>query len=133
MKKTKLRNLIYLGIAVLVLLHILIDSPNLNPLYLDGAMFWALLFSACLAVYAVFRYGEVLTYNGRVSVEFTEGSPKKLLALVCALAMTGSVLTAAAWAAPAALSSSSLPAPETPRTSTSLAEARRVRYLAPAR
>ena len=84
MKKTKLRNLIYLGIAVLVLLHILIDSPNLNPLYLDGAMFWALLFSACLAVYAVFRYGEVLTYNGRVSVEFTEGSPKKLLALAAA-------------------------------------------------
>ena len=99
MKKTKLRNLIYLGIAVLVLLHILIDSPNLNPLYLDGAMFWALLFSACLAVYAVFRYGEVLTYNGRVSVEFTEGSPKKLLALAAAplvLAALAGELTALA-------------------------------------
>ena len=39
-------------------------------------MFWALLFSACLAVYAVFRYGEVLTYNGRVSVEFPR-APRK--------------------------------------------------------
>ena len=29
---------------------------------------------------------------------------KKLLALVCALAMVGSVLTTAAWAAPAAVS-----------------------------
>ena len=34
---------------------------------------------------------------------------------------------------PFALSSASLPAPEMPRTSTSLAEARRLRYFAPAR
>ena len=34
---------IFLVITLLVLLYVFVEAPTLSPLYLDGAIFWALL------------------------------------------------------------------------------------------
>ena len=87
MNKKKLRNLIFLGITVLAVLNVLVNAPNLNPLYFDGAVFWSFLLTVYLGVYAVFRYGEIVPVGGyggvrRISVEFAGGAPKKLFAVI---------------------------------------------------
>ena len=40
MNKNKIRNLIYLVFTVLVVLNVLVNAPNLNPMYFEGAVFW---------------------------------------------------------------------------------------------
>ena len=86
MNKNKIRNLIYLVFTVLVVLNVLVNAPNLNPMYFEGAVFWCFLITVYLGVYAVFRYGEIIpiSYGGirRYSVEFTGGTPKKLFTAV---------------------------------------------------
>ena len=86
MNKNKIRNLIYLVFTVLVVLNVLVNAPNLNPMYFEGAVFWCFLITVYLGVYAVFRYGEIIpiSYGGirRYSVEFTGGTPKKLFTVI---------------------------------------------------
>ena len=66
MNKNKIRNLIYLVFTVLVVLNVLVNAPNLNPMYFEGAVFWCFLITVYLGVYAVFRYGEIIpiSYGG---------------------------------------------------------------------
>lgn len=100
MNKKKIRNLLFLGITVLVVLNVLVNAPNLSPLYFEGAVFWCFLITVYLGIYAVFRYAEIIpiNYGGipRFSLEFTGGSPKKLFTLIAvpwALLILGSVLS----------------------------------------
>ncbi|MEI3579271.1 MAG: hypothetical protein V8Q30_04430 [Acutalibacteraceae bacterium] len=39
----------------------LVNAPNLNPMYFEGAVFWCFLITVYLGVYAVFRYGEIMS------------------------------------------------------------------------
>ncbi len=87
MNKTKTRNLLFLGVALLAVLHVFVNAPNLNPLYLEGAFFWSFLFTIYLLIYAIFRYGEIVpqvAFGGvqRYSLEFYNGSPKKLFTVM---------------------------------------------------
>ena len=100
MNKKKIRNLLFLGITVLVVLNVLVNAPNLSPLYFEGAVFWCFLITVYLGIYAVLRYAEIIpiNYGGipRFSLEFTGGSPKKLFTLIAvpwALLILGSVLS----------------------------------------
>lgn len=57
MKKVKL--IVYPAIALVALFYWLVACNNLNPLYLEGALFWAVLITAYAVVYCLFRFGEV--------------------------------------------------------------------------
>ena len=41
MKKTKW--FVFLAITIVAALYVFVETPNLSPLYLDGALFWAVL------------------------------------------------------------------------------------------
>lgn len=56
MKKLKL--IVFSAGTLLLLLYVFIESVNLNPLYIEGALFWAAVISAYLLVFALFRFGE---------------------------------------------------------------------------
>lgn len=66
LKKYKL--LTYLGMFLLIALYIFVEAPNLNPFfYADGAFFWAVVITAYVGVWALFRFGEL-------TVQFLPGS-----------------------------------------------------------
>ncbi len=66
LKKYKL--LTYLGMLLLIALYIFVEAPNLNPFfYADGALFWAVVITAYVGVWALFRFGEL-------TVQFFPGS-----------------------------------------------------------
>lgn len=65
-KKYKL--LTYLGMLLLIALYIFVEAPNLNPFfYADGAFFWAVVITAFIGVWALFRFGEL-------TIQFIPGS-----------------------------------------------------------
>lgn len=68
---------------MLVVLNVLVNAPNLSPLYFEGAVFWCFLITVYLGIYAVFRYAEIIpiNYGGipRFSLEFTGRQPQKAL------------------------------------------------------
>ncbi len=65
-KKYKL--LTYLGMLLLIALYIFVEAPNLNPFfYADGAFFWAVIITAFIGVWALFRFGEL-------TIQFIPGS-----------------------------------------------------------
>lgn len=56
MKKKKA--LIFLVITLLVLLYVFVEAPTLSPLYLDGAIFWAVLITIYVGLNALMKIGE---------------------------------------------------------------------------
>ena len=58
MKKTKAKSIVFLIITLLVALYIFFEAPNLNPLYLDGAVFWATLITIYVGVGALMKIGD---------------------------------------------------------------------------
>ncbi len=57
MKKKKI--IIFGVITLLAALYVFWESVNLNPLYLEGAVFWAVLFTVYVLAWALMRFGEV--------------------------------------------------------------------------
>jgi hypothetical protein len=58
MSVKKLKLIVFSAGTLLLLLYVFIESVNLNPLYIEGALFWAAVISAYLLVFALFRFGE---------------------------------------------------------------------------
>lgn len=56
MKKKKA--CIFLVITLLVLLYVFVEAPTLSPLYLDGAIFWAMLITIYVGLNALMKIGE---------------------------------------------------------------------------
>lgn len=49
---------IFLVITLLVLLYVFVEAPTLSPLYLDGAIFWAMLITIYVGLNALMKIGE---------------------------------------------------------------------------
>lgn len=49
---------IFLAITLLVLLYVFVEAPTLSPLYLDGAIFWAVLITIYVGLNALMKIGE---------------------------------------------------------------------------
>ena len=66
--KRKTKIIIYAVLTVLVLLYLVIETPVLSPLYLEGALFWAVVVTAYVLVWSLLRFGEFipLTQSQRV-------------------------------------------------------------------
>lgn len=80
-KKTNL--IIYLILFVLVGLYVFFSSPNLNPLFADGAFFWLLLISICLLTPTITGFKIEQTASGQPKLE--KGMmPKKWLVITIA-------------------------------------------------
>ena len=47
-----------MGITLLVLLYVFVEAPTLSPLYLDGAIFWAVLITIYVGLNALMKIGE---------------------------------------------------------------------------
>ena len=45
-------------ITLLVLLYVFVEAPTLSPLYLDGAIFWAMLITIYVGLNALMKIGE---------------------------------------------------------------------------
>ncbi|MEG0692155.1 MAG: hypothetical protein RR444_03630 [Oscillospiraceae bacterium] len=76
----KKKPIIFLVMTVLVGLYVFFASPNLNPLYADGAFFWLVLVSAYLLVATVtsFSVSQFIDSNGRAVAKFDKSRlPKK--------------------------------------------------------
>ena len=56
MKKTKW--FVFLAITIVAALYVFVETPNLSPLYLDGALFWAVLITAYVGSAALLKIGE---------------------------------------------------------------------------
>lgn len=55
MKKPK--PLVFLGITALVLLYVFVEAPSLNPLYLEGALFWAVIITIYVGLPTLLKIG----------------------------------------------------------------------------
>ena len=56
MKKTKW--FVFLAITIVAALYVFVETPNLSPLYLDGALFWAVLITAYVGSATLLKIGE---------------------------------------------------------------------------
>ena len=56
MKKTKW--FFFLAITIVAALYVFVETPNLSPLYLDGALFWAVLITAYVGSATLLKIGE---------------------------------------------------------------------------
>lgn len=56
MKKVKFT--VYTAATLLLALYVFVESVNLSPFYSQGAFFWAIVISAYLLIWALFRFGE---------------------------------------------------------------------------
>lgn len=88
MKNKKARLIAFGAFAVVVLLYIFFATPNLNPLYRDGAFFWLFIFSACLVIATVtgFSISAATDAMGRPSMNIDKAKlPPKwvLITLAC--------------------------------------------------
>ncbi|MEG1994628.1 MAG: hypothetical protein RR048_06920, partial [Oscillospiraceae bacterium] len=61
MKKFKMS--IFIVLTVLAGVYVFLEAPNLNPLYPDGAFFWAALITVYTVVFSLMKFGEI-TFNG---------------------------------------------------------------------
>lgn len=61
MKKFKAS--IFIILTVLAGVYVFFEAPNLNPLYPDGAFFWAAIITIYTVVFALMKFGEI-TFNG---------------------------------------------------------------------
>lgn len=87
MKKKK-SLLVYGLLTLAVLVYIFIASPNLNPLYQDGAFFWVVLITLYVGAYLLQKFGDITLkpneHGGPKQIDFgLKGKlPKKLIFLV---------------------------------------------------
>ena len=56
MKKVRLG--VYGAVTLLLALYVFVESVNLSPFYSEGAIFWALVISLYLLIWALFHFGE---------------------------------------------------------------------------
>ena len=56
MKKTK--RIVFPIITLLALLYVFVEAPTLNPLYFDGALFWAILITIYVGLATLMKIGE---------------------------------------------------------------------------
>ena len=59
----KLKTVAFAILLVLTGVYIFIEAPNLNPLYADGAIFWAFLITIYVGLFSACRFGEI-TFEG---------------------------------------------------------------------
>lgn len=59
----KFKTAIFAILTLLTAVYIFIEAPNLNPLYADGAIFWAFLITAYVVVFSLLKFGEI-TFEG---------------------------------------------------------------------
>lgn len=59
----RIKTSIFLILTVLAGAYIFFEAPNLNPLYSDGAFFWAALITAYVVAFSLMKFGEI-TFNG---------------------------------------------------------------------
>lgn len=82
---------IFLVITLLVLLYVFVEAPTLSPLYLDGAVFWAVLITIYVGLNALMKIGEFSfdaekTQPGQVPFSFsTRQKFPKLSAVIIAV------------------------------------------------
>ena len=60
---------IFLVITLLVLLYVFVEAPTLSPLYLDGAIFWAVLITIYVGLNALMKIGEFSFVLARSGVD----------------------------------------------------------------
>lgn len=58
MRKSKL--FVFLAITIAVLLFVFIQAPVLNPMYFEGAFFWATVFTAYVLGWVIIKYGSIV-------------------------------------------------------------------------
>lgn len=77
MKKNSL--LIYnLGITIFLILYVIINSTNLNPLYYEGAMFYGVTITIYILAFVISKIGKLNFFRdeyGNVKFSFDKGSP----------------------------------------------------------
>ena len=61
LKKSKV--LSFLVLAIVVALYAFVNSPNLNPLYGEGAFFWAVVITACVVLWCFLTIGEIFVQH----------------------------------------------------------------------
>lgn len=61
LKKSKV--LSFLVLALVVALYAFVNSPNLNPLYAEGAFFWAVVITACVVLWCFLTIGEIFVQH----------------------------------------------------------------------
>lgn len=82
---------IFLVITLLVLLYVFVEAPTLSPLYLDGAIFWAVLITIYVGLNALMKIGEFSfdaekTQPGQVPFSFSARQKfPKLSAVIIAM------------------------------------------------
>ncbi len=54
----KVRLGVYGAVTLLLALYVFVESVNLSPFYSEGAIFWALVISLYLLIWALFHFGE---------------------------------------------------------------------------
>ncbi|MGI5957893.1 MAG: hypothetical protein ACOX60_00555 [Massiliimalia sp.] len=69
--KRKHKLLVYLGITLIAFLYFFVTAPTINPLYPDGAFFWAVLVTIYLAAGQLMKGGlKVSAAGGLFSIDF---------------------------------------------------------------
>ncbi|MEG1686252.1 MAG: hypothetical protein RR022_03585 [Angelakisella sp.] len=61
MKTKKVKPLFFLGYLLILGLYVFVDSVNLNPLYLEGAFFWAVAIAAGVLLWVVLAFWEFIS------------------------------------------------------------------------
>ena len=76
--KTKHKLLVYLGIALAAFLYFFVTAPTINPLYPDGAFFWAVLITIYIVAGQLMKGSvKVKANKGLFTVDFEEGKKPK--------------------------------------------------------
>lgn len=55
----KFKKYVYLAIPLLTLIYLFVETPNINPLYPEGAFFWAVLVTVIIGVWAIMKFGQI--------------------------------------------------------------------------
>ena len=61
---------IFLVITLLVLLYVFVEAPTLSPLYLDGAIFWAVLITIYVGLNALMKIAKKPSYRFSLPMRF---------------------------------------------------------------
>lgn len=88
-KGKKLAFLLFPVATLLIFLFIYASSPNLNPIYADGAFFWAFVITLYLVLIYIARFSKqwfsqqkVINANGRFSFSYKNKFSRKYLAVI---------------------------------------------------
>lgn len=88
MKKTKIA--IFSALTIFTALYVFSEAPTLNPLYLDGALFWAGLITVYLGLWGLLKIGEVTfgvaSAQGQVPFTYNKKGPMpKIIKIIIAI------------------------------------------------